>query len=151
MDTLFAPAACDRILRRIETLRPDSPREWGKMDPAQMMSHCALALEAATGDAVLHSNFAAKLIGPLFKNMIVGPKPFSRNSPTHPLLVLNKSPCDFTKEKTRLVAIVRKFHDLGPDSAAKYRHAFVQKLTGDEWGRVQYKHLDHHLRQFGAL
>lgn len=150
MDTLFDVAARDRILARIESLRHDSPRGWGKMDVAQAMSHCALALEAATGDAVLHSNFMAKLIGPLFKGWIAGPKPFSKNSPTHPLLVLNATPCDFDREKARLLAVVRKFHDAGPTAAAKYRHAFVQKLTGDEWGRVQHKHLDHHLRQFGA-
>lgn len=149
MDTLFDPAVRDRILARIDSLRPDSPRQWGKMDPAQTMAHCALALEAATGDAVLHSNFMAKLIGPLFKGWIVGPKPFSRNSPTHPMLVM-KTSCDFAREKTRLIAAVRKFHDAGPVCAAKYRHAFVQKLTGDEWGRVQHKHLDHHLGQFAV-
>jgi hypothetical protein len=150
MDTLFDAAVRDGILARIESLRPDSPRGWGKMNVAQTMSHCALALEAATGDAVLYSTFMAKLIGPLFKGWIVGPKPFSKDSPTHPLLVLKAATCDFDRERKRLLAIVRRFHDLGPDSAAKYRHAFVQRLTGDEWGRVQYKHLDHHLRQFGA-
>lgn len=150
MDTLFDAAARDRILVRIESLRADSPRGWGKMDVAQMMSHCALGIEASTGDAVLQSNFMAKMIGPLFKGWLLGPKPFSKNSPTHPQLVLHAAPCDFDRERTRLVAVVRKFHDAGPDSAAKYRHAFVQKLTGDEWGRMQHKHLDHHLRQFGA-
>jgi hypothetical protein len=149
MNTLFDVAARDGILRRIDALRPDAPRQWGKMDAAQMLAHCALGMEAATGDAVLHSNFMAKVIGPLFKGWMLGPKPFSKNSPTHPLLVM-KSPYDFQIEKTRLVAVVRKFHDQGPASAAKYKHAFVQKLTGDEWGVLQWKHLDHHLRQFGA-
>ena len=150
MDTLFDVAARDRIVARVESLRPDSPREWGTMDVAQTMSHCALALEAATGDAVLKSNFMAKLIGPLFKGWIVGPKPFSQNAPTHPQLVLKSARCDFARERTRLLAVVRKFHGAGPASAAKYRHAFVGKLTGDEWGVVQHKHLDHHLRQFSA-
>jgi hypothetical protein len=149
MNTLFDPAAKDRILSRIDAVRPDSTRSWGKMDAAQMLSHCALAIETATGDAVLHTTFMAKLIGPLFKSSMVGPKPFSKNSPTHPLLVM-KTPCDFAREKARLVAGIRKFHDAGPASAAKYRHAFVQKLTGEEWGRLMYKHLDHHLTQFGA-
>ena len=150
MDSLFDAATRDRILARIESLRPDAPRGWGKMDVAQTMAHCALGLEAATGDAELPTNFMAKLIGPLFKGWMVGPKPFSKNSPTHPKLVLNATPCDFDRERERLVAIVRRFHDLGPDAAARYRHAFAQKLTGDEWGRLQFKHLDHHLRQFGA-
>ncbi len=81
---------------------------------------------------------------------MLGPKPFSKNSPTHPQLVLHKSACDFDRERARLVAVIRKFHDSGPAAAAKYRHAFVQKLTGDEWGVVQHKHLDHHFRQFGV-
>lgn len=150
MDSVFDAAIRDRVLERLDSLRPDSPRGWGKMEVAQMMSHCALALEAATGDVVLHSNFMARLIGPLFKGWMVGPKPFSRNSPTHPMLVITV-PCDFAREKARLIAILRKFHEAGPDAAAKYRHAFVQTLTGDEWGRIQFKHLDHHLRQFGAV
>jgi len=150
MNTLFDAAERDRILGRIDALKPDAPRQWGKMNAAQMMSHCALGLEAATGDAVLHSNFMAKLIGPFFKGWLLNDKPFSKNSPTHPLLVLDKATCEFATEKTRLVAVVRKFHDAGPSAAAKYRHGFVQKLTGEEWGVMQRKHLDHHLRQFGA-
>jgi hypothetical protein len=150
METLFDAATRDSLLARVESLRADSPRAWGEMNVAQAMSHCALALEAATGDAVLRSPFVARLIGPLFKGWIVGPKPFSKNSPTHPQLVLKSAPCDFGREKARLLAIIRKFHDAGPAAAARHRHAFVQKLTGDEWGRVQWKHLDHHLRQFGA-
>lgn len=149
METLFDPAARDRILARIERLRPDAKREWGTMDSAQTLAHCALAMEAATGDAKLSRPFFAKLLGPLFKSWIVGPKPFSKGSPTHPELV-TKSPKDFEREKARLVASIRKFCDQGPASAARFEHAFVGKLTGDEWGRVQAKHLDHHLRQFGA-
>lgn len=149
MDSLFDPAARDRILRRIDTLRPDSPRGWGKMDCAQAMAHCANALEASTGDRVLRRNFVVKLIGPLFRGWLLGPKPFSRNSPTHPQLVLS-TPHDFEREKARLVAVVRKFHDAGRAAAGQYEHAFLGKLTGDEWGCLQHKHLDHHLRQFGA-
>ena len=69
---------------------------------------------------------------------------------THPLLVRSK-PEDFAREKTRLVAVVRKFHDAGPAAAAKYEHGFVGNLTGEEWGVLHHKHLDHHLRQFGAV
>lgn len=149
MDTLFDPAVRDRILRRIDSLRADSPRSWGKMDCAQTLAHCANAMEASTGDRVLRRNFAVKLIGPFFRGWLLGPKPFSRNSPTHPELVFREAR-DFQREKPRLVALVRKFHDAGPEAAGRYEHAFVGKLSGDEWGVLQYKHLDHHLRQFGS-
>lgn len=118
------------------------------MDAAQAMAHCALGIEAATGDAKLSRPLPARLIGPLFKGWLLGPKPFSKNSPTHPELVM-RSPKDFEHERARLHAAVRKFHDAGPESAARHEHAFVGKLTGEQWGRMQFKHLDHHLRQFG--
>lgn len=149
METLFDPAGRDRVLARIERLRPDATRVWGTMDPAQTMAHCALAMEAATGDAKLARPLFARLLGRFFKGWIVGPKPFSKDSPTHPQLV-TREPKDFDAEKARLVASIRKFCDAGPASAARFEHAFVGRLTGEEWGRVQHKHLDHHLRQFGV-
>jgi hypothetical protein len=149
MDTLFDSADRDRILSRIESLRPDSKREWGTMDAAQAMAHCALAMETSTGDATLPRTLLARLLGPLFRKWLLGPKPFSKDSPTHPLL-RTTSPREFGREKARLVASIRKFHDAGPASAARFEHGFVGRLTGEEWGRLQHKHLDHHLRQFGA-
>lgn len=148
MESLFDVACRDQFLARIDRLRPDSVRAWGKMDSAQTMAHCAMGIEAATGDLQLSRPLMARLIGPFFKQWVLGPKPFSKNSPTHPMLVM-KSPRDFEREKTRLVAAIRKFHDAGPASAAQFEHGFVGKLSGDEWGRMQHKHLDHHLRQFG--
>jgi hypothetical protein len=149
MDSLFEVPVRDQFVTRIGRLRSDTARGWGKMDSAQAMAHCALALEAATGDAKLGRPFAARLLGPFFKGWVLGPKPFSKNSPTHPQLVM-LSPLDFDRERTRLLASIRKFHDAGPESAARFEHGFVGKLTGEQWGRMQHKHLDHHLRQFGV-
>jgi hypothetical protein len=103
------------------------------MDAAQTLAHCALGLEAAAGDAQLSQPLAARVIGPLFRSWMLGPKPFSRNSPTHPELVM-KSPKDFEHERARLVAAIRKFHGAGPAAAARFEHAFVGKLSGEQWG-----------------
>lgn len=149
MEDLFDPAERDRILARIAALRPDSPRVWGKMDAAQALAHCRIGLDAATGDAVLPRSLLAKLLGRFFRGMLLSPKPFSRNSPTHPQLVIS-DPHEFASERDRLEASVRKFCDAGPVAAARYEHALVGKLTGEQWGRIQRKHLDHHLRQFGV-
>ena len=149
MDSLFDPGARDRFLARIASLRADSPRAWGRMDAAQALAHCRIGLDAATGDAVLPRSLLAKVFGRLFRGMMLSPKPFSRNSPTHPKLVIS-DPHDFAREQERLAASVRTFCDAGPEAAARYELALVGRLTGDEWGRLQHKHLDHHLRQFGA-
>jgi len=114
-----------------------------------MLAHCALALETATGDATLARPLPARMIGWMFKGWLLSPKPFSKNSATHPQLAA-LSPREFERERTRLVAALNKFCSAGPDVAARYEHALVGKLTGSEWGRLQHKHLDHHLRQFGV-
>ena len=80
--------------------------------------------------------------------MILSPKPFSKDSPTHPDLVI-KDAKEFEREKARLLAAIRKFHDAGPDAAGRYEHALIGRMTGEEWGRLQVKHLEHHARQFG--
>lgn len=149
MDSLFDRGCRDRFVARIESLRPDSTRAWGKMSVEQTMSHCSLALEAATGDAKLARPLPARMIGWMFKGWLLGAKPFVKNSPTHPQLTMPAAKT-FEHEQARLIAALRKFCDAGPQSAARFEHAFVGKLTGEEWGLTQYKHLDHHLRQFGA-
>ena len=149
MESLFDPACRDRVLARIDGLRRDSKPGWGRMDAAQALAHCALAMETATGDATLSRPLPVRLVGWLFRGSMLSPKPYARNSRTHPQLVV-RSPKDFDVEKARLVAAVRKFHDGGPASAARYVHALVGRMTGEEWDRFQHKHLDHHLRQFGV-
>ena len=148
-DSLFDDAVRDRVLARLEALRPDTPRQWGKMDAAQALSHCALALETATGDATLSRPLFAKLLGGLFRTSMLSDKPYGKDGPTHPQLVV-KEPREFAKEKARLVAAIRKFHAGGPAAAARYPHALLGRMSGDDWDRAMLKHLDHHLRQFGA-
>jgi hypothetical protein len=149
MESLFEPAGRDGALARIGALRPDSKRAWGTMDAAQAMAHCALAMETATGDATLSRPFAARLLGWMFRGPMLGPKPYGRNGRTHPQLVV-KEPKEFAREQARLLAVVRKFHDGGPASAARHEHALLGRLTGEEWDRFLRKHLDHHLKQFGV-
>ena len=149
MDSLFDSAGRDRVLARIGALRTDSKRQWGTMDAAQMLAHCALALETATGDATLSRPLPARLLGWMFRKSMTGPKPYGRNGPTHPDLKV-KDPREFERERARLVAVIRKFHDGGPAAAARFPHALLGSMTGDEWDRCMGKHLDHHLNQFGV-
>jgi hypothetical protein len=149
VDTLFDDAARERILRRVESLRPDSPRGWGRMTAAQAMAHCAITLEVATGAMPMRQKLIGRFLGPFFRRKILGPEPFSRNSPTGPELVV-RDPKDLAAEKARVATLVRKFAAAGPDAASRCEHGFLGRLSGDEWGRLMHKHLDHHLGQFGA-
>jgi murein endopeptidase len=148
-DSLYDAAAREAVLARIAALRPDARRVWGKMDLPQAMAHCAVALEAATGDRPMPQAFIGKILGSFFRGKLLGPEPFDRDSPTHKdLKVADRR--EFARERDRLAAAVKKFAAAGPDSSARIKHGFIGRLTGDEWGRVMHKHLDHHLKQFGA-
>ena len=80
---------------------------------------------------------------------MLGDKPFSHGSPTDPDFVIADKR-DFDAERRRLTTLIQRFCERGPDAAGAQVHGFFGKLNGQEWGRLVYKHLDHHLRQFGG-
>jgi hypothetical protein len=149
MKNLFERDAVDEIISRIDTLQPATQRQWGKMDVAQMMAHCSGALDMASGKLILPRLFIGRLIGPLVKPIYTNEKPFSRSSPTDPKLVVSDKR-DFLREKERLNLCLRQFHEGGEAQCTRHPHPFFGALTPQAWSRGMYKHLDHHLRQFGA-
>lgn len=149
METLFDPRVRQSILARLDALRPDSARRWGKMDPARMLAHVAIAMEGACGGGNQRQTLLGKLVTPLILGMVLGEKPFTRSSPTDPTYVVPDAR-DFGREKARLAAAIERFTGEGPAAASASVHPFFGKLTGEQWGRLTFKHLDHHLRQFGV-
>jgi hypothetical protein len=149
MKSLFAPSERQQILDRLGKLQAGATRQWGKMDPAQMCAHCVAALEVGAGDVAKEHSFIGKVLGRFVKGSALGEKPFSKNSPTDPSFVVT-DPRDFAKERARLVAIVKRFGEAGASAADGRMHSFFGRLKGNEWGVLMHKHLDHHLRQFGA-
>ncbi len=149
MQNLFDPADRDALVRRLSDLRPSSPRQWGRMDAPQMLAHCAVALEVACGDRIKKQRLLGRVLAPFVRSSVLGQPPMMRNAPTDADYKIADQR-DFEKERARLAALVDKFCSRGPDAADGLVHGFFGRLTGDEWGRLMYKHLDHHLRQFGA-
>ena len=148
MKSLFDAAGHSDIVGRLTALEAGSVRQWGKMNCAQMLCHCAVPLECGTGERPSRQSFLGKIITPLIRRSVLGEKPFKKNSPTDPTFVVSDER-DFEAERTRLLGLIRRFVDAGPPAAAKQMHPFFGRLTGDQWGVLMYKHLDHHLRQFG--
>jgi hypothetical protein len=149
MKTIYDPATLQQTLARIEQLRPDSARHWGKMSVAQMLAHCSAALELATGDRKPPRLLIGRLIGWLLKDSLTNDKPFKRNSPTDPTFVVSDER-DFEKEKAHLLGLIHKFVASGPEGAPTNPHSFFGHLTPAQWGGSVAKHLDHHLTQFGV-
>jgi Protein of unknown function (DUF1569) len=149
METLFDPVSYREVLRRVESIQSDSPRQWGKMTVAQMLEHAARTLEIAAGKKELKQAFLGKMIGWIFWKGFVGPKPFQRNVPSLPDFVVQGEP-DFGATKEKLKTLLGEFHALDEQGCDRNIHGFFGRMTSEEWGVTQYKHMEHHLRQFGA-
>jgi hypothetical protein len=146
---LFQREAVDEVLRRIDTLQPASPKQWGKMHVGQMMAHCSAVMDMATGQLNPPRMLIGRLIGPFFKPMFINEKPTPRNAPTDKQLAVADAR-DFFREQELLKQKIRQFHEGGEARCTRHAHPFFGPLTAQEWGRGTYKHLDHHLSQFGA-
>ena len=149
MKTLFQPGTLDEVISRIDKLQPASPRQWGKMDVAQVMAHCSAAMDMASGRLNPQRTFIGRLLGPFFKPMFTNEKPMGKNAPTGKQFVI-ADPRDFLREQEQLKQKVRQFHEGGEPKCTRHPHPFFGPLTPQAWSRGMYKHLDHHLRQFGA-
>jgi transposase InsO family protein len=57
---------------------------------------------------------------------------------------------DFVAERQRLRGLIDRFAAGGPAGCTKHPHSFFGPMTPEEWAALNYKHLDHHLRQFGV-
>jgi hypothetical protein len=150
MKNLYEAATVSEVKQRLALLRPDSQRQWGKMTAPQMVTHCARGMEVALGDKNPPRMFVGRLMGWIVKPMALKDgEPMRKNSPTMPQLIVQDER-ELGPERERLVGLIDRFATAGPAGCTKNPHSFFGPLTPDEWANLMYKHLDHHLRQFGV-
>jgi hypothetical protein len=147
LQDLFDTNTRQHIINRIDKLSADSKPAWGKMNVAQMLAHLQQPIGVAEGTHKLPRTLFGKVFGPLIKSMIYNDKPFKRNMPTAKSFVMTGQEKNFEIEKQRLVNMINNFTE---ENIIKDVHPFFGKLTKEQWSKGTYKHLDHHLQQFGV-
>ncbi len=146
MKNLFDPAAKEEIIKRISSLTSNTTPQWGKMTVAQMLKHNTMPLEMALSNPKPKRGLLGKLFGPMIKNAVVGQTPFKKNGFTPKQFKIDTQEV-FDIQKARLLDQVKRFT---PANVSDKTHPMFGPLTDAEWGQSQYKHLDHHLTQFGV-
>ena len=144
MSTLLEESSRTQILERIDQLSPNAIRLWGKMPLEKMLTHTAAQLQVALGD------LPVKYVGNWFlrhvaRRIAVSRFNFPKNVKTDPQL-LQGTPKEIETEKAALKSLIGRF-GMGKNFRP---HSAFGNLTDREWGILAYKHLDHHLRQFGG-
>ncbi len=144
---LFDPAVKQEIINRINSLTPQTERKWGKMDVAQMLAHLQVPMGVALGTHTVKGNWLMRLILPLFKKALYDEKPWKQGLPTDKTFVMTGTPKDFEKEKATLLEMIGRFTEA---NMINEKHPVFGKLTKEQWSKATWKHIDHHMKQFGA-
>lgn len=150
MKNIFDNSTTLELQDRINSLNVDSQPLWGTMSVDQMFAHCNVAYDLNLTDKFPKPKGFKKFMIKLFaKKLVTGGKPYKKNIRTSPEFVISDAK-QFEKEKEELITNVQKVESLGKDYFEnRDSHAFGV-LTSQEWSNTFYKHLDHHLKQFGV-
>lgn len=145
---LHDPAAFEDCLQRLGRLTPESRPLWGEMSVGQMLAHCAEVQEVLNGKPLEGTPWFLELSGPILKRIILARRPYPRNAATHPQYLVTDGR-EFDLEMRRLREALQGYRDRAPADRG-IDHAIFGAMSADETGWAAYKHLDHHLAQFGV-
>lgn len=149
MKNLFDQNTYEEIISRLNALTPQTQRQWGKMNAAQMLAHCKEAFKMPLSEKKLPRMFIGLLLGWAFKKKLYNDEPWKKGLPTAPNFII-KDERDFEKEKSGLTDLINRFYTGGPEKVGRYPHPMFGNFTSEQWGQAMYKHMDHHLMQFGV-
>lgn len=148
---IFEKEVSDEIINRINQLSNTQNPLWGKMSVDQMLAHCNVTY-SYTYEPEQYKKpnvFKRFLLKNLVKGIVVGQKPFSKNGQTAPDFIINGNK-NFDSEKSKLIENIIKTQQLGESYFDGKENFSFGIMTKQEWNTMFYKHLDHHLNQFGV-
>jgi hypothetical protein len=148
MKSLFEESVYNEIIDRLAKLKSETPRQWGKMDATLMVKHCNLVLSSSLGTAPRKRALMSYLFRKMAKKQYVYKSIYKKNGYTAPAFIVT-SANELNSERTSLIQSIDQFRKAGEKAYENRLHAFFGRLTAEEWGMLQYNHLNHHLTQFG--
>jgi hypothetical protein len=117
------------------------------MTPLQMVAHLSDSLRLASGELEVAPKKVPLRFSPL-KQVVLYLLPIPKGVPTLPELIARK-PGDWSHEVAGLREELNGLVERGAEALAPSHPAFG-KLSAKQWGVLIYRHMDHHLRQFGV-
>ncbi|MEW6127612.1 MAG: DUF1569 domain-containing protein [Acidobacteriota bacterium] len=152
MKSLLNQSDKQAVLERLRQVRPDSPRQWGKMNAHQMVCHLNDSFKAGTGEKAVsnRSNFISRSFMRWFALQV--PLTWPKGVKTMPEMdqeIGGTKPDEFNRDIQELENTVERFSGIAVDFNW-LPHPIFGDMSREEWLRWGYLHMDHHLRQFGV-
>jgi hypothetical protein len=147
MPTLMDAAARKGLVERLGRVRPESKAQWGNFDAARMVCHLGDALDSAVGKLEVTPTGGPWMLRHFpMKHLALYVIPMPKGAKAAPEL-LARAPGDFEADRQRVVEGMERLAAVpggpGPE------HFLFGPMTVDQWNALNWKHIDHHLRQFG--
>ncbi|WP_299013907.1 DUF1569 domain-containing protein [uncultured Polaribacter sp.] len=150
MKNIFEEEVVNEVIKRIERLTPETKPNWGKMNVAQMLAHLCVQYDSIYTNKYPKPNaFVRFMLKSFIKKAVVSEKPFSKNGRTAAQFIITDKR-EFKEEKQNLIDGIVKTQKLGASAFDGKESASFGALTAQEWNNLFYKHIDHHLTQFGV-
>ena len=146
--TLFNPADRERVVDRISRLTPASQRRWGTLTAPRAVAHMADQLRIGLGEIPVRRARGPLRFAPL-RFLFIHVLPWPKGRAKGPRETFTNAPSEFAADLAELTNLVRRFSvkDVGENWPL---NPVFGHITGPDWGVLSYRHLDHHLRQFGV-
>ena len=152
MPSIADTATLSLLVERLGQLRADTPRCWGTLTASEMLCHLGDAHESVLGVRVPSGPRAPDVSRPILKWMaLYGPIPWPKGAKTRPGVdphLEGTRPGDFEMDRLRSIASLQRLAEAEPTSLAAHHFQFGA-MSASDWHRWAYRHVEHHLRQFG--
>jgi len=134
------------LLGRLARLRPDTKPAWGTLDAPRLLCHLGDSMRVALGElpAVPRHSWLTRTLGRLVV-VHTGFEPPRGKVQTAPEMLTSK-PASWQADLDACRQLAARIGS----GAASAEHPTFGRLTPEEWGKLCWKHINHHLRQFGV-
>jgi Protein of unknown function (DUF1569) len=147
MPSLREASTRNVLIQRLQQLTPTTKPKWGKFDAARMLCHLNDALAVSLGEMSTTSmNKKAFQHFPL-KHLVLYVFPFPRGAQAPPDM-LSSQPAEFETDRQRLFERIERMAAIAEGPGPE--HPLFGPLSSEEWNALHWKHIDHHLKQFGC-
>jgi len=136
---------------RVEALKSDSQRKFGKMSIEQMLKHLRNAHEVALGEKTMVDESKPILRNVLFFVIARVMTTWPGGRIKAPDYWSPPADFDFDGERKGLLSAMKRFTEALEKTPEKVAvHPMLGPLTMRKWSQLNGAHINHHMRQFGV-
>jgi hypothetical protein len=147
--SLRDPAGRRSILDRLAALSPQHPRRWGRMEPVQLLPHLASGLRMALGEQKSEGSPPGLIRGAVWRYLAIHRLPWPEGKIQAPPGTFSTPSLGWERDRQIVRELIERFATAPPDKLGPI-HPTFGRMRPRDWDVLQYRHLDHHLRQFGV-